>query len=105
MIKGLTRRTQTVLLQHNWPGNVRELENVISSAWITTMNDFIDVCDLPEHMQRPAAHTAGAGENWRPGTLDDVRRVDIERVRQMGEGNRGRASEILGRGRPSLHRD
>jgi transcriptional regulator with GAF, ATPase, and Fis domain len=31
-ISGLTRRAQTVLLQHPWPGNVRELENVISSA-------------------------------------------------------------------------
>ncbi len=28
-IQGLTRRAQTVLLQHSWPGNVRELENVI----------------------------------------------------------------------------
>jgi len=28
-IAGLTRRAQTVLLQHSWPGNVRELENVI----------------------------------------------------------------------------
>ena len=25
-ISGLTRRAQTVLLQHAWPGNVRELE-------------------------------------------------------------------------------
>ena len=33
-ICGLTRRAQTVLLQHPWPGNVRELENVISSAAI-----------------------------------------------------------------------
>ena len=42
-ISGLTRRAQTVLLQHAWPGNVRELENVISSASITAMGDFIDL--------------------------------------------------------------
>src|SRR5207249_3483888 len=50
-ISGLTRRAQAVLLQHAWPGNVRELENVISSACITTTGDFIDLTDLPEHLQ------------------------------------------------------
>jgi DNA-binding NtrC family response regulator len=50
-ISGLTRRAQTVLLQHPWPGNVRELENVISSAAITTTGDFIDLADLPENLQ------------------------------------------------------
>jgi DNA-binding NtrC family response regulator len=39
-IAGLTRRAQTVLLQHPWPGNVRELENVISSPCITTAGRF-----------------------------------------------------------------
>src|SRR5579862_9099302 len=44
-IQGLTRRAQIILLQHDWPGNVRELENVISSASLVTLNDFIDVHD------------------------------------------------------------
>jgi DNA-binding NtrC family response regulator len=30
-IAGLTRRAQTILLQHRWPGNVGELEKVIST--------------------------------------------------------------------------
>jgi DNA-binding NtrC family response regulator len=46
-ICGLTRRAQTVLLQHAWPGNVRELENVISTGAITATGDFIDLADLP----------------------------------------------------------
>ena len=52
-IQGLTRRAQAVLLQQPWPGNVRELENVISSASLIALNDFIDVQDLPEHLQKP----------------------------------------------------
>src|SRR6202022_8863 len=40
-ISGLTRRAQSVMLQHPWPGNVRELENVISSASITATGEFI----------------------------------------------------------------
>ena len=59
-IAGLTRRAQTVLLQHGWAGNVRELENVISSASITAMGDFIDLGDLPESVK---AKGAGAC-NW-----------------------------------------
>jgi DNA-binding NtrC family response regulator len=53
-IAGLTRRAQALMLQHGWPGNVRELENVISSACIMAMGDFIDIADLPEQLQRRA---------------------------------------------------
>jgi len=45
-IQGLAGRAQTVLLQHSWPGNVRELENVLSSASLVAVNDFIDVHDF-----------------------------------------------------------
>ena len=58
-ISGLTRRAQTVLLQHAWPGNVRELENVVSSAAITTTGDFIDLCDLPENLQHRGQRSTG----------------------------------------------
>jgi len=102
-IAGLTRRAQTVLLQHAWPGNVRELENVISSAAITASGDFIDLDDLPEHLQRRAPH-AGAAEDWRPLSLDEVRALHIQRVLEMCQGNRLRAAQILGIGRTSLYR-
>ncbi|HXO61773.1 MAG TPA: hypothetical protein VN850_08145, partial [Candidatus Acidoferrales bacterium] len=64
-ICGLTRRAQTLLLQHPWPGNVSELENVISSAAITTSGDFIDLADLPENLQRRGQRTA-EGAEWQP---------------------------------------
>ncbi|MGO9642135.1 MAG: sigma-54-dependent transcriptional regulator [Candidatus Acidiferrales bacterium] len=103
-IRGLTRRAQTVLLQHPWPGNVRELENVISSAALTAVNEFIDVDDLPENLQKPLLTTGRAGDAWRPVPLEEVRRQHIERVLDMCEGNRVRASQILGIGRTSLYR-
>lgn len=103
-IQGLTRRAQTVLLQHSWPGNVRELENVISSAAITVTSNFIDVADLPEHIQRPRTKGGIIGEDWRPLPLDEVRRAHIRRVLEMCGGNRVRAAEILGIGRTSLYR-
>ena len=100
---GLTRRAQSVLLQHAWPGNVRELENVISSACITAPGDFIDLDDLPEHMQRRRSHPT-EGDDWRPLSLDEVRKVHIQRVLTMSQGNRLRAAQILGIGRTSLYR-
>lgn len=103
-IQGLTRRAQTVLLQHPWPGNVRELENVISSACMTSVSDFIDVDDFPESLQKPAGHSGPAGDSWRPLPLEEVRRQHIRRVLEACEGNRVRAAQMLGIGRTSLYR-
>lgn len=102
-ISGLTRRAQTVLLQHPWPGNVRELENVISTACITATGDFIDLSDLPEHLQHRVPRLSG-DEDWQPLSLDEVRKVHIQKVLQMCNGNRLRAAQILGIGRTSLYR-
>jgi DNA-binding NtrC family response regulator len=103
-IQGLTRRTQAVLLQHAWPGNVRELENVISCACLTSVNEFIDVDDLPENLQKPSAHNGKPGDTWRPLPLEEIRRQHIRRVLESCEGNRVRAAQLLGIGRTSLYR-
>jgi DNA-binding NtrC family response regulator len=102
-IAWLTRRVQAVLLQHAWPGNVRELENVISSAAITAMGDFIDLSDLPEQLQHRGTRST-AGGDWRPLSLEEVRKLHIQKVLEMCQGNRLRAAQILGIGRTSLYR-
>ncbi|MGC2733454.1 MAG: sigma-54 dependent transcriptional regulator [Candidatus Acidiferrales bacterium] len=102
--QGLTRRAHIVLLQHDWPGNVRELENVIASAAITANSEFIDVADLPEHVQRPPRRASSANGNWSPLPLDEVRSVHIQRVLEMCHGNRVRTAQVLGIGRTSLYR-
>lgn len=103
-IRGLSRRAQLLLLQHNWPGNVRELENVLSSAAITTTLDFIDVDDLPGLLQKAQGRNGTAEESWRPLPLEEVRRMHIERVLESCKGNRVRAAQLLGIGRTSLYR-
>jgi DNA-binding NtrC family response regulator len=102
-IFGLTRRAQTVLLQHSWPGNVRELENVLSSACITTAGDFIDLADLPEHLQHRSARSLDE-DDWKPLLLEEVRKVHIRRVLDLCQGNRLKAAQYLGIGRTSLYR-
>jgi two-component system response regulator AtoC len=103
-IQGLTRRAQAVLLQHTWPGNVRELENVISCACLTSVNEFIDVDDLPENLQKPASRAGHPEDAWRPLPLEEIRRQHIRRVLDACEGNRVRAAHMLGIGRTSLYR-
>jgi len=102
-IQGLAGRAQTVLLQHSWPGNVRELENVLSSASLVAVNDFIDVHDLPENLQKPERAAAQA-KSWRPIPLEEIRREHIDRVLDLCSGNRVRAAQMLGIGRTSLYR-
>jgi two-component system response regulator AtoC len=102
-ISGLARRAQTVLLHHVWPGNVRELENVIATAAITAMGDFIDLADLPEHLQHGSPR-GPEGAGWRPLSLDDVRKLHIQKVLELCHGNRLRTAQILGIGRTSLYR-
>src|SRR5713226_7344181 len=102
-IFGLTRRAQTVLLRHGWPGNVRELENVISSACITATGDFIDLADLPEQLQHGETSSLES-DDWKPLSLEEVRKVHIQRVLEMCQGNRLRAAQFLGIGRTSLYR-
>jgi DNA-binding NtrC family response regulator len=103
-IQGLTRRAQAVLFQHAWPGNVRELENVISCACLTSINEFIDVDDLPENLQKPASRAGHPEDSWRPLPLEEIRRQHIRRVLDACEGNRVRAAQMLGIGRTSLYR-
>jgi two-component system, NtrC family, response regulator HydG len=102
-ILGLTRRVQTVLLRHGWPGNVRELENVISSACITATGDFIDLADLPEQLQHRETSSLES-DDWKPLSLEEMRKVHIQRVLEMCRGNRLRAAQFLGIGRTSLYR-
>jgi transcriptional regulator with PAS, ATPase and Fis domain len=70
--QGVLWRAQIALLQHDWPGNVGELANVISSAAMTAKADFIDVCDLPENLQKSHQRIV-CSENWGAVPSDDVR--------------------------------
>jgi len=67
------------------------------------MGDFIDLADLPQHLQHRGSRTSD-GEEWRPLSLEEVRKVHIRRVLEMCQGNRLRAAQILEIGRTSLYR-
>jgi DNA-binding protein Fis len=44
------------------------------------------------------------GDDWKPLSLEEVRKLHIRRVLELCQGNRLRAAQILGIGRTSLYR-
>jgi len=99
-LHGLTRRAQAVLMQHSWPGNVRELENVISApASLLPTTSSMSTISLSTCRNRRARRPWR--RDWRPLPLEEVRRLHIQRVLEMCEGNRVRAAQVLGLGAPA----
>jgi transcriptional regulator of acetoin/glycerol metabolism len=68
---------------------------------ITATGDFIDLSDLPEQLQHRTARLPG-DEDWQPLSLDEVRKVHIQKVLQMAIACGPR--RFLGIGRISLYR-
>lgn len=101
VIRGLTRRAQTLLARYSWPGNVRELKNVLGSACMMAENEMIDVRDLPGYLTQ-ASQPAGEEEELLP--LAELERRHAIRVLARMGGNKVRAAEVLGISRATLYR-
>lgn len=96
----LSEEVEQILESYSWPGNVRELENVIERAVLLAGGERI----LPEHLylekevemnRQPveASLKSAASENT---TLKEMERRLIFKTLEKAEGNRTRASAILG---------
>jgi transcriptional regulator with PAS, ATPase and Fis domain len=101
-VRGVTSRALMILSRHPWPGNVRELENVIGNACMMTVDETIDVPDLPDYL------TAQSDEpNYKDAIdlpLNEVERRHAARVLAIVGGNKVRAAKILGIDRGTLAR-
>jgi len=94
----LSNEASSLLNGHRWPGNVRELEHVIERAVLLCGGGEI----LPEHLclededgekTQPAAVDLARSQGT---TLRDMEKSLIFRTLERENGNRTRASEILG---------
>ena len=99
------------LARHDWPGNVRELRNCLERAAAISVNDLIDVAQIPflvsaqtgaTNGQRVLATTPAADST--PKTLEELEREHILRVLNQSDGNRERAAAILGISSRTLYR-
>jgi len=104
-IRGLTRRAQIRLSEHNWPGNIRELENVIGHAAMMTMSEMIDVQDLPPYFKEAAgqsAETLASSHPVKVGALEEHERSLLIRALKASGGNQSKAARLLRIGRHEL---
>jgi len=98
-VLGISRPAQAALLTYDWPGNVRELENILEQSAVITTETFIRLEDLPIHLREiPAKQVADIM------LLDEVVKKHIEQVLRQCNGNRSRASKIMGISRRALLR-
>lgn len=98
-VKGITREAQELLISHDWPGNVRELKNAVERAAMLTGDDFIRADDLFITGSNPAV-----APSTRVATLERVMRDHIRATLELCDGNRTRASRLLGISRRALIR-
>lgn len=101
--KEITEDAMVKLINHNWPGNIRELENVIERCVVITTSKTINDKDLPEYI----SNSDNEEDNIQSKLNDavDVAEKDII-IKSLKEcnGNRTKASQVLGISRRSLHR-
>jgi transcriptional regulator with GAF, ATPase, and Fis domain len=107
------------LIAYDWPGNVRELENLMERLVILKRQGSVDLADLPHRIfqkfleGRP--HGAGAVSEWEhprmvlPQSGLDLKSVVtafenhlVDQALARTEGNKNRASELLGMNRTTL---
>jgi transcriptional regulator with PAS, ATPase and Fis domain len=106
-IKGFTEEAKRLMTQYHWPGNVRELKNVIERAMILTGQEHIAQDKLPFEMKEKEESTPPPQEMYGFGnqdgfSLEQVEKVHIARILKRFEGNKSKASKLLGISRATL---
>jgi len=91
------------LQNYEWPGNVRQLRNAIEGMVVMAAGDELTVRDLPREIQR-AEPPNKALELHVGATLASAERELIRATLLETEGNRAKASRMLGIGRKTLYR-
>jgi len=90
------------LRTYRWPGNVRELRNVFETAVLMTHSTQLSVEDLPEEIKistnRETSFTVLLGS-----PLQEIEQEYIRRTIEFADGNKARASEMLGVPRRTLY--
>ncbi|HFE52268.1 MAG TPA: sigma-54-dependent Fis family transcriptional regulator [Bacteroidetes bacterium] len=103
-IRGLSERTEKLLLGYHWPGNVRELRNVMERATILCQGALIE----PEHLPLELRTSASLDVATSPESGDEdeslaaMERRHILRVLEKSQGNKSLAARRLNISRSTL---
>jgi transcriptional regulator with PAS, ATPase and Fis domain len=107
-IQGISPEALELLTHHNWPGNVRELRNVVERAIVLGGHETIVAQDLnlvSFGLDLASENHADAGSApFRPIPLAELEKEHIFAMLEHTEGNKTRASQLLGIERSTLDR-
>ncbi len=101
-VAGLSNAALQAMMLYFWPGNVRELKNAIERAMIFTTSGFLPLEAFPAEISRKMDGQEVPDELRI--AMKAYESAHILNVLQRSEGNRARASELLGVDRSTLHR-
>ena len=103
----LTPEARLRMEGHTWPGNVRELRNCLERAAALSPDDLIQaalVLPMLSHAQTPEHDSLSPRAGEPPPTLQELERQHILHILDQVDGNRERASAILGVSIRTLYR-
>ncbi len=122
-IKGVTGLFTNMLMDYHWPGNVRELENTIRKAIAFTKTSYLTTFDIDLNQKMPHKNNVShemfdntlrdsvkelinsddSGNIYKQ-LLKDTESIVLDEVMKAANGNRSKASRILGINRLTLLR-
>ena len=94
-IRGMSKDTIEVLMNHSWPGNVRELKGTFEYALVTCHEEIIQPHHLPETIYRPKRSATGILQRGSFDMHEIEKRELLEALKKTG-GNQSKAAKILG---------
>jgi transcriptional regulator with PAS, ATPase and Fis domain len=106
-IRGFSEEAKKFMAQYHWPGNVRELKNVIERAMILTDQEVITPKQLPFELRQSGGYDRGntVSEQFEitdEMSLEYIEKMHLSKVLKRLEGNKSKASKVLGISRATL---
>jgi two-component system response regulator HydG len=95
--------TLEALMAYRWPGNVRELKNAVESMVLLSRSPVLTPETVPPYV-RPGPEASGGLQRLSSVALADVERALIVNTLRDVNGNRERASQLLGLSTRTLYR-
>ncbi len=101
VINEITPKAKNALINYEWPGNVREMRNILESAVILSKNQIIDIHDLPAYIANVDDSENVLKLNI-PSKIEEIEKKAIIATLKITNGNKSKASELLGITRKTL---
>lgn len=101
-IEKISEGVMKLLTHYDYPGNIRELMNIINSAVIVESMNELRKKSLPNYFLENTVIGDNGGQDIVLKSLEEVENGHIKKILGYTQGNRTKASQILGISRISL---